>query len=248
MEIEAKCFGVKPEIILLHEGLGSVSTWGEFPLKLHEATGKGVYVFSRHGYGKSSRKPAPWGADYMHKEADWLKSHLDEIGFESGYLVGHSDGASIASIYVGKFKDTRVKGLALIAPHFFVENFSLSSIAEAKKAFETTNLREKLARHHLHVDDVFWGWNEAWLSSEFKNWNIEKFLPTLPCPILFLQGLQDQYGTLAQLESLKKNLTQPLHEALIENCQHNPAKEQPKQTLAALKEFIESLSIPQAHI
>jgi pimeloyl-ACP methyl ester carboxylesterase len=238
MEIESVLYGVTPEVILLHEGLGSVSTWGEFPRLLHAATGKGVFAFSRRGYGKSSHKPAPWGDKYMHEEADWLGGYLDKIGFKSGYLIGHSDGASIVSLYMGQTQDKRVKGIALIAPHFFVEELALTAIAQAKTTYETTNLREKLARHHAHVDDVFWGWNGAWLSDEFKQWNIESYLPLIPCKTLLIQGRQDQYGTLAQLECAKKHIETYVREVIIENCQHNPAKEQVLAVLEALKPFI----------
>src|SRR5271156_806727 len=153
-----------PTIVMLHEGLGSAALWGDFPEKLQAATGAGVFVYSRAGYGASTAVKLPRPLDYMEREAqDVLPKLLDKIGFRRGLLVGHSDGASIAAIYAGSHQDHRVQGIALIAPHFIVEDISVRSIAEIKKAYETTNLRSKLARWHHDVDNAFYGWNGAWL-------------------------------------------------------------------------------------
>src|SRR5438046_8408849 len=157
-----------PTIVMLHEGLGSVGLWGDFPEKLQAATGCGLFAWSRAGYGNSSPVTLPRPLDYMHIEAfDVLPKVLDTIGFRRGLLLGHSDGASIAAIYAGSRQDHRVKGIALMAPHFIVEDISVKSIAEIKTTYETTNLRAKLARWHKDVDNAFHGWNGAWLDPKF---------------------------------------------------------------------------------
>src|ERR1700739_2105406 len=166
-----------PTIVMLHEGLGSAGLWGDFPDRLQEATRAGVFVYSRAGYGASSPVRLPRAIDYMHREAlDVLPKLLAQIGFRRGILVGHSDGASIAAIYAGGVQDHRIRALALIAPHFIVEDIGVASIAEIKTAYETTNLREKLARWHKDVDNAFYGWNGAWLDLEFRNWDISEYL------------------------------------------------------------------------
>src|SRR5882762_484958 len=162
-----------PTIVMLHEGLGSAALWGDFPEKLQAATGVGVFAYSRAGYGASSPVKLPRPLDYMQIEAlDVLPKLLDAIGFRRGILVGHSDGASIAAIYAGSHQDHRVQGIALIAPHFIVEDISVASIAGIKTAYETTNLKAKLKRWHRDVDNAFYGWNAAWLNPEFRNWDI----------------------------------------------------------------------------
>ena len=166
-----------PTIILLHEGLGSAALWGDFPDKLQAATGAGVFVYSRAGYGVSSPVKLPRPVDYMHREAlDVLPKLLEAIGFRRGLLVGHSDGASIAAIYAGGVQDHRVRAIALMAPHFIVEDISVTSIAGIRKTYETTNLREKLARWHKDVDNAFYGWNGAWLDPQFRSWDISEYL------------------------------------------------------------------------
>src|ERR1700760_4431194 len=158
-----------PTIVMLHEGLGSAALWGDFPEKLQAATGAGVFAYSRAGYGASSPVKLPRPIDYMHIEAlEVLPKLLDAIGFQRGLLVGHSDGASIAAIYAGAHQDHRVQGIALMAPHFVVEDISVASIAEIKRAYETTELKTKLARWHRDVDNAFYGWNGAWLDPKFR--------------------------------------------------------------------------------
>src|SRR5215210_533974 len=156
-----------PTIVMLHEGLGAARLWGDFPERLASRTKAGVFVYSRAGYGRSSPVPLPRPLDYMQREAsEVLPKLLDAIGFRRGVLLGHSDGASIAAIYAGTIQDHRVRGLALLAPHFFVEDFSLEEIRRAKERYATTDLRAKLARHHADVDVAFRGWNEAWLDAD----------------------------------------------------------------------------------
>src|SRR6187431_3232248 len=162
-----------PVIVMLHEGLGSAGLWGDFPEKLQAATGVGVFVYSRAGYGNSTPVKLPRPLDYMHVEAlDVLPKLLAKIGFRRGLLLGHSDGASIASIYAGSVQDHRVRGLILIAPHFFTEDMGIVEIARAKEAYATTDLRAKLARWHADVNNAFRGWNDAWLAPDFRKWDI----------------------------------------------------------------------------
>src|SRR6476659_2445386 len=158
-----------PTIVMLHEGLGSVGQWGDVPERLQAATGAGVFVYSRAGYGGSSPVKLPRPLTFMHEEArEVLPKVLDAIEFRRGLLLGHSDGASIAAIYAGSVQDHRVRGLVLIAPHFFTEDMGISEIAKAKAAYTDTDLRQKLARWHADADNAFLGWNEAWLDPDFR--------------------------------------------------------------------------------
>src|SRR4051794_11536872 len=190
-----------PTIVMLHEGLGSAGLWGDFPEKLQAATGAGALLYSRAGYGASTPVKLPRPLDYMHIEArDVLPKLLDKVGFRRGLLLGHSDGASIAAIYAGSHQDHRVQGVAMIAPHFIVEDISVASIAEIKKTYETTELRAKLARWHKDVDNAFYGWNAAWLDPRFRNWDISEYLGYIRVPVAILQGVDDAYGTVRQIE------------------------------------------------
>src|ERR1700716_2355074 len=192
-DLEYRMIGPAPEdaptIVMLHEGLGSAALWGDFPDKLQAATGAGVLVYSRAGYGASTPVTLPRPLDYMHIEAlEILPDLLDKIGFRRGLLLGHSDGASIAAIYAGANQDHRVQGLAMIAPHFIVEDISVTSIAEIKKAYETSDLRSKLARWHSDVDNAFYGWNGAWLDPRVLSWDILEYLAYIRVPVAILEG------------------------------------------------------------
>jgi pimeloyl-ACP methyl ester carboxylesterase len=227
-----------PTLVLLHEGLGCVGLWGDFPEKLQQATGCGVFVYSRAGYGKSSPVKLPRPLSYMHDEArDTLPKLLDAIGFQRGLLIGHSDGASIAAIYAGSHQDHRVGGLMLIAPHFFTEDTGVASIAEAKKAYETGDLRQRLARWHANVDNAFTGWNDAWLDPEFRKWDITEFLAYIRVPLLIVQGHDDQYGTVKQIEIAERECYCPVEVALLEDAKHSPQREAPDATLKAITDF-----------
>jgi pimeloyl-ACP methyl ester carboxylesterase len=227
-----------PTIVMLHEGLGSAALWGDFPEKLQAATGAGVFAYSRSGYGASTPAKLPRPLDYMHIEArDVLPKVLDAIGFRRGLLLGHSDGASIAAIYAGSHQDHRVEGVALIAPHFIVEDVSVASITEIKTAYETTNLKEKLARWHKDVDNAFYGWNGAWLDPKFRNWDISEFLAYIRVPIAILQGADDVYGTLRQIEIAQEECYCPVDVTVIPGAGHQPHREAPGPTLAAITEF-----------
>jgi pimeloyl-ACP methyl ester carboxylesterase len=231
-----------PTIVMLHEGLGSAALWGDFPDRLQAATGAGVFVYSRAGYGASSAVKLPRPLDYMHVEAlQVLPKLLDEIGFRRGLLVGHSDGASIAAIYAGGVQDHRVRALALIAPHFIVEDISVTSIAEIKQAYETANLKEKLARWHADVDNAFYGWNGAWLDPEFRNWDISEYLAYIRVPVAIIQGADDQYGTLRQVEIAEAECYCPVDVTILDGAGHSPHREAPEATLTALSDFANSV-------
>jgi pimeloyl-ACP methyl ester carboxylesterase len=227
-----------PTIVMLHEGLGSTGLWGDFPDKLQAATGAGVFVYSRAGYGASTPVRLPRPVDYMHIEAnDVLPKLLYKIGFRRGILLGHSDGASIAAIYAGSHQDHRVEGLVLIAPHFIVEDVSVASIAEIKQAYETTNLKEKLSRWHKDVDNAFYGWNGAWLDPKFRAWDISEYLAYIRVPVAILQGVDDQYGTMRQVEIAQEECYYPVDVTVIPGAGHQPHREAPGAALDAITEF-----------
>ncbi|MBR0856172.1 alpha/beta fold hydrolase [Bradyrhizobium liaoningense] len=227
-----------PTIVMLHEGLGSVGQWGDFPERLQQATSAGIFVYSRAGYGQSSKVVLPRPLDYMQREAlDVLPKVLDAIGFRRGLLLGHSDGASIATIYAGAHQDHRLGGLVLIAPHFIVEDISVTSIAAIKTAFETTDLKTKLARWHKDVDNAFYGWNGAWLDPEFRDWDISEYLAYIRVPIMVVQGEGDQYGTLRQVEIAQEECYCPVDLKIISDAGHSPHREAPGATLDAIEQF-----------
>jgi len=228
-----------PTLVMLHEGLGSVGLWGEFPDKLAAATEAGVFVYSRAGYGASTPVTLPRPLTYMHSEAlDVLPALLDAIGFRRGLLVGHSDGASIAAIYAGGIQDHRVRGLSLIAPHFIVEDVSVTSIEGIKREYEAGKLKEKLARWHNDVDNAFYGWNGAWLDPQFRDWDITEYLSYIRVPVQIVQGAEDQYGTLRQIEVAEAECYCPVDVASIEGAAHSPHREAAVATLDAIAEFV----------
>jgi pimeloyl-ACP methyl ester carboxylesterase len=227
-----------PTIVMLHEGLGSAGLWGDFPDKLQVATGAGIFAYSRAGYGASTSAKLPRPLDYMHIEAlEVLPQLLDTIGFRRGLLLGHSDGASIAAIYAGGVADHRIRGVAMIAPHFVVEDISVSSIAEIKTAYETTDLRAKLARWHRDVDNAFYGWNGAWLDPKFRDWDISEYLAYIRVPVAILQGADDQYGTIVQVEIAQEECYCPVDVTIIPGAGHSPHREAPGATLDVISEF-----------
>ncbi len=231
--------GEAPTLVLLHEGLGCVGLWNDFPDKLQTATGCGVFVYSRAGYGKSSPVELPRPLTYMHDEArEVLPKLLDAIGLQRGLLIGHSDGASIAAIYAGSRQDHRVGGLILIAPHFFTEDVGIASIVAARKAYESGDLRQRLARWHAHVDNAFLGWNGAWLDPEFRKWDITEFLAYIRVPTLIVQGEGDQYGTVKQIEVAERECYCPVEVALLKGAKHSPQREAPETTLKVMSDFV----------
>jgi pimeloyl-ACP methyl ester carboxylesterase len=229
-------------IVMLHEGLGSVSLWRDFPEELARTTGSNVIVYSRHGYGKSAAVGESRPVRYMHDEAlIVLPQLLDALEVEKPILFGHSDGGSIALIYAGGNGRT-VGGVIALAPHVFVEDVSVSSIAATKVAYETTPLREKLARHHDDVDGVFWGWNDIWLNPEFRAWNIEEYLPRIACPVLVIQGEEDEYGTMEQVRRIERG-AKHVQTLCLAECRHSPHRDQPQRVLDAAARWISTVAI-----
>ena len=232
-----------PELVFLHEGLGSVSHWKKFPGEVAHATGCPVTVYSRYGSGHSDRLTEPRPVTYMHDEALCaLPDLLKQLHIDNPILIGHSDGASIAIIYAGSKGAGHVRGLVLLAPHVFVEDLSVSSIAGAKVKFETTNLAEKLARHHRDAARTFWGWNNIWLHPDFRRWNIEEYLPGITCPTLVIQGEDDQYGTVKQVEAIKHHSGGPVEVLMLKDCRHSAHRDQPEATLEAITKFVKKLA------
>jgi pimeloyl-ACP methyl ester carboxylesterase len=241
--IEAEWHGPAPDqaptLVLLHEGLGCVGMWRDVPSALAARTGYGVLVYSRPGYGKSDSVPRPRALRYMDEEAlDILPAVLDQAGVRKTVLVGHSDGASIATIYAGGRQDFRVRGLVLMAPHFFVEDLSIRSIVEARNAFEQGDLRERLARYHGgNVDNAFRVWNDAWLDPGSQSWRLDERLAHIRVPILIIQGADDQYGTIAQLAVAEQSTYCPVETLLLADCRHSPHLDQREVTLDAIAQF-----------
>jgi pimeloyl-ACP methyl ester carboxylesterase len=227
-----------PTIIMLHEGLGSAALWGDFPDRLQAATGAGVFVYSRAGYGESTAAPLPRPLDYMSIEAlETLPALLDGIGFRNGLLLGHSDGASIAAIYAGGTSDHRVRGAVMIAPHFIVEDMGVAAIAETRKAYEAAGLKARLARWHNNVDNAFYGWSDAWLDPEFRNWDISDYLAYIRVPVAIVQGANDQYGTMRQIEIAREECYCPVDVTIVPGAGHSPHREAPEMTLDAITDF-----------
>ena len=246
MRLEYRMIGPRPDaaatLVLLHEGLGSVSGWGGFAQELAAATGAGVFAYSRAGYGRSSPAKLPRPVSFMHDEArDVLARVLDAIGFRRGLLVGHSDGASIATIYAGSMQDHRVRGLALMAPHFFTEDMGIAEIVRTRAAFEAGPLRAKLARWHADPDNAFHSWCGPWLDPEFRKWDLTDALAHIRVPILIVQGEDDQYGTMRQIEVAQQECYCPVDVALLPNTRHAPHREAPEATLRAISDFVNRL-------
>jgi pimeloyl-ACP methyl ester carboxylesterase len=226
-----------PTILFLHEGLGSVAMWRDFPDKLAAATGAPALVYSRCGYGKSDALIGDRGVDYMHDEALTVLPQLREaLGLDDVVLLGHSDGASIALIHAGAGK-WPVRGLILEAPHVFVEDFTIASIAAAKHGYETTDLRDRLRRYHDDVDGAFWGWNKIWLDPAFRTWNIEEYMSGVRCPTLAIQGIDDEYGTPAQLDAVARGIAGPFTPVMLADCGHSPHRTQAAAALAAIAQW-----------
>jgi pimeloyl-ACP methyl ester carboxylesterase len=234
-----------PTIVLLHHALGSIDQWGDLPQRLVSATGCGTFLYSRAGHGKSDRVSPSRTLSYLHDEAlTTLPAVLDAIGFERGILLGHSDGASIATIYAGDVEDHRIRGLVLIAPHFFVEPLSLAGIVDTKRAYETGPLRERLMRYHgSNVDNVFWGWSRTWLDPGFASWDIRDSLARVSVPVLIVQGSADEYGTMAQIEAARDEVHPPVDVAVIPEARHSPHLEKPQETIAPIADFISTLLV-----
>jgi pimeloyl-ACP methyl ester carboxylesterase len=232
----------RPTLVFLHEGLGCVAIWKHFPDRVAEATGCGVFIYSRAGYGKSSPVSVPRPLSYMHHEGlDVLPRLLDKLGLSDLILVGHSDGASIALIHAGGTPAPQTRGVVVLAPHVMNEECCVASIRLAKQAYETGDLRARLMPlHHDNVDCAFWGWNGAWLDPDFMRWNLEEFLAPIRVPVLVIQGRDDEYGSHVQYDSIKAKCGAPCEVLLLDQCRHSPHKDQPEATLAAIARFVDA--------
>jgi pimeloyl-ACP methyl ester carboxylesterase len=244
MKLECAWFGDAPDdaptLLMLHEGLGSVSIWRDYPAALAKATGTRVFAYSRAGYGKSDPVILPRPLDFMQRETrDVLPKLLDKIDFRRGILVGHSDGGTIAAAYAGSMQDHRVRGLVLIEPHFFVEEFNLKSIRKITAEYKTSDLREKLARHHNDPDNAFLGRSGAWLDPDFdRALNLREELIHIRVPILIVKGENDPYATMEQVRLAERECYCPVEHIVIGGAAHAPHREKPKETLAATASFI----------
>jgi pimeloyl-ACP methyl ester carboxylesterase len=229
-------------LIFLHEGLGCLTMWKDFPRQVAQTTGHQVLAYSRAGYGNSDPCLLPRPLTFMHDEGlDVLPKILAAAEIQKAVLVGHSDGASIALINAGGVADQRIQSLILMAPHIFVEELTLTSIRQAKVAYETTDLRERLARYHGdNVDCAFWGWNQAWLDEGFQDWNLEEYLSKIKIPVLLIQGEHDNYGTIRQLEKTTEQLPYPAEMIILPGCGHSPFRDRPNETLNAITDFIQT--------
>ncbi len=230
-----------PLVVFLHEGLGSATMWRDFPQKLCDAVGVRGLIYSRPGYGRSTPREAgeKWGADFMQLQAcevlPALLSALDiDVSRDKPWLFGHSDGGSIALIYAAS-SPANVSGVIALAPHLFVEPVSVESIAKTLVAYRNTDLKSRLARYHDDVDSAFFGWNDIWLDPQFLSWNIEALLPKIICPVLAIQGMNDEYGTMAQIDQI---VVACPHAQLLKlpHCGHSPHRDQPDAVIAAARQ------------
>lgn len=234
-----------PLIVFLHEGLGSLAMWRDFPQRLCDAAGARGLVYSRPGYGRSTpRAPEElWDLDFMHRQAhEVLPALLAALGIDPARdrvsLLGHSDGGSIALLYAARF-GAALQGAVVLAPHILVEDLSVASIEQARIAYETTDLRERLAKYHDDVDSAFWGWNRIWLHPPFRRWSIEHEIGAIACPLLAVQGLDDEYGTLEQIRGIARRVpgTRLLE---LPDCGHSPHRDQPDALIRAVAGFLAS--------
>ncbi|HEX9275313.1 MAG TPA: alpha/beta hydrolase [Casimicrobiaceae bacterium] len=230
-----------PPMVMVHQGLGSLALWKDFPQRLADATGHRVLAYSRLGYGKSDPLTGPRGVDFMHLEAlEILPQLLDSLGVHNPVLFGHSEGASIALIHAAR-ACRPVAAVVALAPHVFVEPYGLTSIAAARRAYLDDELRTKLARYHDDVESAFWGWNDIWLHPDFVAWNIEALLPEIACPVLAIQGVDDEYGTMEQIDRLERGVRSARRLELAA-CGHSPHRDQPDAVLAAVTSFLVAAS------
>jgi len=231
-----------PVLVFLHEGLGSLSQWKDFPERLCDLTGLSGLVYSRRGYGASDPAVLPRGVGFMHEEARCdLPRVLAATGVEDAILVGHSDGASIALIYAGE-GGGGIRGLALIAPHVMVEAMCVEEIARRRAEYGVTELREKLARHHTDVDATFHGWVDVWLHPDFRRWDIRPLLAGVRVPVLVVQGADDAYGTLAQVDAVRSGVRGPAERLIVPGAGHSPQRDAPDEVLGAMARFITVLT------
>lgn len=238
-----------PQVVFLHEGLGSLAMWKDYPATLCAAAGARGLVFSRPGYGRSTPRAAGerWLSDFMHRQAhEVLPALLAALGVAARpWLLGHSDGGSIALLYAARFPE-RVAGVIALAPHLFVEDVSVASIAAARDAYHTTDLRARLARYHDDPDSAFYGWNDIWLDPAFRGWSIEDEVAAIRCPVLAVQGVDDEYGTMAQIDAVVRRVPHAQRLALA-RCGHSPHRDQPAALTAAVVGFMAAITQGAAH-
>jgi len=229
-----------PALVFLHEGLGSILQWRDFPAQVVKAAGCRALVYDRYGYGNSEVLAEDRvGVDFMHREAlTVLPEMLSKLKIDNPILVGHSDGASIALIYAGRHP---VRGLAVLAPHVFTEAICVTAIAQARRQFETTDLPQRLAKYHRDPRKTFHLWADAWLDPAFLDWNIEECLPRIRCPVLAIQGEADEYGSMAQLDAIQRQVGGPCELLKLPQCGHSPHKDQPEKVVEAVGRFVHSL-------
>lgn len=228
-----------PVVVFLHEGLGSVELWKDFPHQFCSSKGFTGLAMSRYGYGRSTPKPKEerWPVSFMHAQAhEVLPAFFAALGVSKPWLFGHSDGGSIALLYAARYPDD-VSGLVVAAPHIFVEDVTIASIEQARETYLSTDLRAKLARYHDDPDSAFWGWNDIWLNPDFRAWNIEDQLPLITCPVLAVQGEDDEYGTLEQIRGIKKRVPQTKL-FILPKCGHSPHRDQPQALIQEAAGFI----------
>lgn len=235
-----------PVIVLLHEGLGCLALWRDFPERLAQATGLGVFAFSRANYGQSDAGDLPFPVDYMTRQArDVLPEVLDQIGAAQFVLMGHSDGATIAAEYAGRIEDFRVRGLVLMAPHVFTEPMGLAEIARAGEAFGPETAA-RMGKYHRDPEATFRGWNDAWLNPDFAKWDVSEVIDYLRIPTLVIQGRQDQYGTMKQVEEFETRSYAPVDVLALDDCRHAPQFDQPETVLDAVHFFTGRLMAHEA--
>lgn len=233
----------RPTLVLLHEGLGSVAMWRDFPARLAAATGCRTLVYSRYGYGQSDVLGEAFQTDFMHCEArEMLPELLAALEIENPLLVGHSDGASIALLHASDSRNA-VAGLVVMAPHCFVEDISIRSIEAAKIAFESGDLPARLSKYHRDVTRTFYGWNDIWLNPDFRAWNIEDCLANIRCPVLAIQGVDDEYGSMAQIEAIAAQASASSGVELLKlaDCRHSPHRDQTLAVIEAISRFADKL-------
>lgn len=237
--------GDAPTLVFLHDGIGCAATWRDFPAALAKETGCGALAYSRVGYGGSDPVELPRPLTYMHDEGFVaLPEILDAAGVRKAFLVGHSDGGSIALIHSSTPRAfPRVRGLLLEAPHVFCEEATVHAIERARDEYLHGDLRARLARYHgRNVECAFWGWNQAWLDPGFRTWNIEDLLPAIAVPALVIQGEDDPYGTLHQVEAIESRCGGPVRRCILDRCGHSPHRDQPERTLSSMAAFVRELS------
>ena len=228
----------RPPIVFLHEALGSVTHWRDFPQRVADGCGCEAVIYSRHGHGRSSPRSDAFTSSYLHDEArTWLPALLDALGLHEPFLFGHSDGASIALI-AGGAAMRRYSGIVTMAPHVMVEESGLEGIERARRAYRETDFAERLARHHDDPEGVFRRWHEAWLSPAHRNWNIEDCLPGIACPVLVIQGDADEYATMEQVDRIAR-LAPHVETLKLAACGHAPHRDRTDTVIAATASFIE---------